>query len=166
MADADPGNITVLGHRRWCLNPAMKKTGFGRSDRFTAMFAFDRSREKVPDFTFVAFPPRGYLPLDYFRPNWPWCVSIHPRKYKPDPSLKPTITELDKDLNKVGEPLKLNYAAADLNGFGIPFCLIFRPEPTAVKAGNRYLVEVNGLQPLVRGVPKDIRYVVEFVMLK
>jgi len=167
VEDSDPGNIERLGHRRWCLNPWMQKTGLGRTGRFTAMYSFDSSRKMVPDFTFVAFPPRGYMPVEYFRPRWAWNISLHPRKYQNlDPSIRPIITEVDKELQKVGEPLKLNFLAVDRNGFGIPNCLIFRPEPAAVKVGKRYLVEIEGLKPAVPGAAKDIRYVVEFVTLK
>src|SRR5208337_1811763 len=37
MSDSDPGNIDRLGHRRWCINPTMQKTGFGKSGSFSAM---------------------------------------------------------------------------------------------------------------------------------
>jgi hypothetical protein len=145
----------------------MQKTGFGRAGQFLAMFSFDSSRKTVPDFTFVAFPPRGYMPMEYFRPGRAWNVSLHPRKYKGmDPSVKPILTELDKELNKVGEPLKLNFLAVERTPFAIPNCLIFRPEPAAVKAGKRYLVEIYGLTSAAPGAPKAIRYVVEFVTLK
>src|SRR5438045_1192356 len=32
MDDSDETNIDRVGHRRWCLNPAMKKVGFGQAD--------------------------------------------------------------------------------------------------------------------------------------
>lgn len=167
MEDSDPGNIEHLGHRRWCLNPWMQKTGLGKTDRFTAMFSFDSSRKMVPDFSFVAYPPRGLAPVEFFGPKWAWNVSLHPRKYqKMDPSIKPLVTEVDKELKKVGDALKLNFVAVDGIPFGIPNCLIFRPEPAAVKVGKRYLVEIEGLKPTVPGAPKTIRYVVEFVSLK
>lgn len=167
MDDSDPSNIERLGHRRWCLNPLMQKTGLGRTDRFAALFSFDSSRQMVPDFTFVPFPPRGFMPVEYFRPGWAWNISLHPRKYRPlDPSVKPVLTEVDQELKKVGDPLKLNFLGVDHTGFGIPNCLIFRPEPAAVKVGKRYLVEIVGLKPAVPGVAMDIRYLVELVTLK
>src|SRR5262249_50213938 len=44
MWDSDGGNIDRVGHRRWCRNPAMQKTGFGGSGKSTAMWAFDMGR--------------------------------------------------------------------------------------------------------------------------
>jgi len=67
MNDSDPGNIDRVGHRRWCLNPRMGKTGFGAYGNYAAMWSMDGSRTEVPDFDFVAFPPRGYMPVEYFR---------------------------------------------------------------------------------------------------
>src|SRR5262245_25976619 len=37
MDDSDKGNIAAMGHRRWCINPTMGKTGLGRTKEFTAM---------------------------------------------------------------------------------------------------------------------------------
>ena len=44
MNDSDASNIARVGHRRWCLNPAMLKTGFGITGRWSAMWSFDSSR--------------------------------------------------------------------------------------------------------------------------
>src|SRR5207248_7661158 len=67
MNDSDPGNIDRLGHRRWCLNPAMLKTAFGVEDHYSAMWSFDSSRQDMPDYDLVAFPPRGLTPTTHFK---------------------------------------------------------------------------------------------------
>lgn len=36
MEDSDAGNIAMVGHRRWQLNPKMGKVGFGTAGRFVA----------------------------------------------------------------------------------------------------------------------------------
>src|SRR5689334_9610383 len=72
MDDSDGGNIDRLGHRRWCLNPTMKKTGFGRVGEFTAMYVFDMSRKDVPDFDFISWPARGPMPVQYFKSGFVW----------------------------------------------------------------------------------------------
>src|SRR5262245_5280496 len=76
MFDSDSSNIDRLGHRRWCLNPGMKKTGFGRVGVFAAMYAFDRSRANVPNYDYICFPARGYMPIDFFGPREAWSVSL------------------------------------------------------------------------------------------
>ena len=65
MEDSDKSNIDRLGHRRWCLNPMMKKVGFGRTKTFSAMYSFDHSRERVPPFEYVAWPPAGRRPSSW-----------------------------------------------------------------------------------------------------
>src|SRR4029077_3394910 len=81
MFDSDAGSIERLGHRRWCLNPAMQKTGFGRSGAFTVMYSFDQSRAKVPEFHFICYPAHGYMPLEFFSPRTAWSITLNPLKY-------------------------------------------------------------------------------------
>ncbi len=70
MYDSDQSNISRVGHRRWCINPAMGKTGFGavKNDRgeFGSMMAHDTSNKgNVPAWDWVVFPARGYMPLSH-----------------------------------------------------------------------------------------------------
>jgi uncharacterized protein YkwD len=48
MMDAGASNAADMGHRRWVLNPTMRKTGFGAaqgaSGQYMSMYAFDGSR--------------------------------------------------------------------------------------------------------------------------
>ncbi|MCS7306495.1 MAG: hypothetical protein NZ602_15470, partial [Thermoguttaceae bacterium] len=78
MDDSDQKNIDRLGHRRWCLNPAMQKTGFGSGWGYTAMWSMDDSRTEIPEYDFVAFPPRGVTPVASFRSHYAWSVSLNP----------------------------------------------------------------------------------------
>ena len=82
MDDSDAGNIAKLGHRRWCLNPAMLKTGFGADGHYTCMWSFDGSRRDIPDYDAVAFPPRGIMPTTHFGANYAWSFSVNPQKYR------------------------------------------------------------------------------------
>ena len=41
MEDHGENNLDHVGHRRWCLNPRMRRTGFGSSGGFCAMWAHD-----------------------------------------------------------------------------------------------------------------------------
>ncbi len=49
MDDGDEKNIDRVGHRRWCLNPGMKYTGFGFYRDYSALYAFDGSREEITE---------------------------------------------------------------------------------------------------------------------
>jgi hypothetical protein len=167
MYDSEEGNISRVGHRRWCLNPAMQKTGFGRSaGQFTAMYIFDRSRKEVPDYDFVGWPPPGPVPVEYFR-GGAWTVSVNPAKYnKPGTDVTARLYAADKEGNKAGDALKLNYSGLDTGGFGIPNCIIFRPEKAAITPGRRYVVEIEGLTKGRDRKAAPLRYEVEFFSVK
>jgi len=167
MDDSDAGNISRLGHRRWCLNPTMQKTGFGRFGDYTAMYVFDRNRKEVPDYDFVSWPPRGRMPVEYIKAGSAWNVSVNPRKYNaPGEDVTAKVYAADKEGKKVGEPLKLNYSGADTNGFGIPNCIIFRVEKASIAPGKRYVVEIEGLTTGKEKKPAPVQYDVEFVSVK
>ena len=164
MDDSDDRNIDRLGYRRWCLNPSMAKTGFGRSGVFSAMYTFDRGRKTLVDYDFICWPARGYMPISFFGPKHAWNVSLNPAKYKaPGMDFTPKIYQADAKGAKKGKPLKLNYQRVDTVGFGIPNCIIFRPENLALVSGARYVVELDGIEAQAADGPAMLRYVVEFV---
>jgi hypothetical protein len=164
MFDSDPGNIDRVGHRRWCLHPAMKKTGFARVGRCSAMYVVDRSREPLPDFDFICFPARGYMPVDFFSSRHAWSVTLNPKKYKtPARDLTPVVYEVDWESGQKGAQLKLDYRGVDKAGFGIPNCIIFRPEGASIAPGRRYIVELPEIVPSAGGEPVTLKYEVEFV---
>ena len=167
MFDSDQSNISVLGHRRWALNPTMQKTGFGKSGKFAAMWAFDRTQKSVPDFDYVCYPPRGLAPVEFFGGAWGWNVSLNPKKFAAlKDSVKVQLTPMDAQLNKAGEPLKLNFSKNSNLGAGLPYCVIFRPDASAVAPGKRYLVEIDGLLRADGKTAASISYLTEFVSLK
>jgi uncharacterized protein YkwD len=164
MSDSDAGNIDRLGHRRWCLNPAMKKTGFARIGSFDAMYVVDRGRDPLPDFDFICWPARGYMPVDFFGARQAWSVTLHPKKYKaPAKDFAPKVYQADDLGGRQGEPLKLDFKNVNTTGFGIPNCVIFRPAGASIAPGQRYIVELPGIAPLAGGEPVTLRYEVEFV---
>ena len=59
-------------------------------------------------------------------------------------------------------PLNLNYKKVSQTGFGIPFCIIFRPDKLALADGKRYWVEITGLEKK-DGAAATLRYMVFFV---
>ena len=69
----DHGVFDSVGHRRWCLNPPMKKTGFGKVGEYYAMYAFNTDNtEKI--YKNVVWPCRNQ-PLEFG--NSPiWTLSM------------------------------------------------------------------------------------------
>ena len=114
MDDSDQGNIDLVGHRRWRLNPKMARTGFGCGGRFGVMWSFDSDRKEVPDYAFVAFPPRGLTPVSVFKESMAWSVSLNPDKYQSpqQESVKVTVVPVrfqprQGTLQKGPQPLEL-----------------------------------------------------------
>ncbi len=167
MDDSDPKNIDRLAHRRWCLNPAMLKVGFGRSPsgEFTAMWAHDAGRDPVPDYDFVAYPPAGFAPIGYFGPRHAWSFSPNPAKFRiPDPkavSIK-VCRKTDRSPDKPGAEVKLDYSTTETGRFGSGPCVIFRPQAVDLADGSRYVVEITGLTD-AGGQPAKVSYLVIFV---
>jgi hypothetical protein len=150
--DTDPN----LGHRRSSLNPALLKTGFGKTGKFSAMWSMDASRKELPEYEFVAFPVRGFMPLEYFAAKDAWSFSLNLKKYKaPAEAAQLKVFAVDALLNKVGQALSLPSRSISGN------CIIFRPEAPAVPA-RRYLVEIDGLA-LQDGTAERLSYYVEFL---
>lgn len=166
MDDSDATNIDCLGHRRWCINPMMQKTGFGQSGNYMAMWSSDSSQKFVPDYHFVCYPARGFMPVQYFGAKYAWNISLNAAKYKkPDKSVRVSIHEVDEILNKTNT-LKFDYFHIDSAGFGIPNCIIFRPVALDQAPGKRYLVEVKGIVAVNNLPMPPLRYLVEFVSIK
>jgi len=162
MNDSDPSNIDRVGHRRWCLNPGMKRTGFGKDEAYSAMWSFDESRTKIPDFEAICYPPRGYLPVRYFGPGHAFSVQLNPNKYRaPDiTSTEITVTPPDERYLRSGPPLAIENEKAQNSGFGVRYCLIFRPRGIVVAPGARYLVEIKFVKE--KPARQSLRWLVEF----
>jgi hypothetical protein len=159
MNDSDERNIAALGHRNWCVNPAMRKTGFGAVPGFSAMWATDASRAGTPDFATLAFPPPGYVPIDFFGASWAWSLWLDPQDF-PAPSRDRVIVEIvpvAADFLPSGPALELDHTGFLTESAGIRYSVVFRPARFALEEGARYRVTVSGLGP-----KQPLRYFVEF----
>jgi hypothetical protein len=167
MDDSDASNIDRVGHRRWCLNPAMLRTGFGVDGSYSAMWSFNMSRRNVPDYDAVAFPPRGLTPSSHFKSNYAWSLSLNPLKFHdPDSSVKVTVTPMRFDPEKVmlereTKPLEMDYFKVTETSFGGSMCIIFRPKNVSVSAWSAYSVSISGLKNL-KGQDVPVEYFVGF----
>jgi len=161
MDDSDPKNIERLGHRRYCLNPAMQKTGLGKAGKFSAMYVMGPPADNVPDYDFICYPPRGYMPTRFFKPKSAWNISLNPKKYKaPEDSVKVKVYYLDKAYNKTGKPLELTNLHVDRNPRGSsPHSIIFLPKDLSA---SRVWVEVEDLKDS-EGKPVTLHFLTEFV---
>lgn len=113
MFDSDESNIEMVGHRMWCLSRTMATTGFGRNGPYFAMYAHDRRRKSAPAWKTVAFPPAGYVPVDYFTAHrtqgnvpYGWCIALNPKNFQWSEDYEVEVMPLDEELRE-GEPLSI-----------------------------------------------------------
>lgn len=148
MDDSDADNIATLGHRRWCLNPPLKRLGFGQAGRYFVMWAHDESGQRRFEQPAICFPPAGHVPIDMFRPNHAWSVTLNTRHFA-----KPNINEVGIDIRDGGisdrensGPMTMNFLTAETSGYGVPNCIIFRPNDLLTTVGKNYRITITGLR--------------------
>lgn len=162
MDDSDEKNVGRVGHRRWCLHPAMGATGFGQVRGFSAMWSFDGFNATVADDQLVCFPAAGFWPLAYYRMRTAWSISAEPGRYQFEDKATPKVYLLGgsdrfpADVKGLRE-LKVADVRVSREGIGTPQCLIFRPDVTP-RRGTRVGVVV----PLKGWTSPNLEYVVEF----
>lgn len=160
MDDGDTSNIDRIGHRRWCLNPSMGRTGFGQSGMWSAMWATDSSGPGSGVKGPVLFPPAGYVPVDFFGARYPWSIQVVKGTVpKSADEMTIEVHRLDQFFLNAGDPLELNWKSVSGDAYGGSPCIIFRPVGVELVPGARYGVTVRW------GSSKapQYRYLVEFI---
>lgn len=153
LEDSDSYNIKMVGHRRWCLNPSMGKTGFGEADKYQSMWVFDTSNSSAKQ-TGVAWPAQN-MPVEYFGNDYAWSWSLG-QVITNTSDVKVTLTRLsDKKTWTFSESSSDGYFTVNNEYYGEPGCVIFRPESISYKAGDSFTVSITGA-----GLP--VNYGVEF----
>lgn len=160
LDDSDASNLDRIGHRMHCLAGALKKTGFGSFEGYSAMWSMDRSGRRR-DVDVAAYPPAGHVPVDRFHGRIAWSLTFAPGfRRVPDVSgVEVRVRALDERSFPHGEALELDHKARLGN-----HTLVFRPVGLEVKPEAGYWVEIHGLAGAKRGEP--YRYLVRFVDLE
>jgi uncharacterized protein YkwD len=177
MDDSDMDNLEVVGHRRWILNPPLKQVGVGLAESveewmYSALQVFDKSRTEKIDYEYIAYPAQGAFPIEVFKSDYAWSVSINPKKYA-EPSLKEVSVgvkrlrdnktwNLSYNNNRVTE--KGAFFNVENNYYGTGPAIIFRPDGIdGYRAGDRFEVKIDGLYSSSDGSKKPISYSVDFM---
>ncbi len=162
MDDSDARNIEKVGHRAWCMNPAMTETGFGTVDHFSAMWSISGDRKDVPDYEIVACPPEGHAPAQWFGTHWAWSTSLNPKHFDAPKSgnVKVIVTPVGETFLPTGGPLALNHLSVLQKSAGVPYMVVFRPVGVSLEPGTRYRVTIEGLTS--KGKPRPLHYYVHF----
>ena len=140
MEDSDSGNIRYVGHRGWCLNPTMGKTGFGVAGRYMSMYAIDMSNNS--SIKNVAWPAQT-MPLEYFGKDYAW--SLFTGQNETESRVKVTLKRKSDGKTWTFSKGKANgdfYVSNDYQKGTI----VFRPKGiTEYKAGDIFTVSVTGV---------------------
>ncbi len=80
--DSDAANEQKVGHRRWCLNPRMGRTGFGAVGQYSVMYAHDLSARPAPWST-VTWPPAGWFATQLMPPSLAWMAQLNANHFRP-----------------------------------------------------------------------------------
>ncbi|MFO1492033.1 MAG: SHD1 domain-containing protein [Kiritimatiellia bacterium] len=163
MNDSGGDTMPVLGHRRWCLNPGMLKTGFGTSGSYSCMHAVDSSRGQVPDWEMVAYPAPGFFPISYFGARHAWSITLNPNEFRHPEEIREGQIKVCRvhDSGKLGDEMQLVYSGVDHAGYGVANCIIFLPKDLDLGNGKRYRVEVADIKKK-SGKTVTLSYEVEF----
>lgn len=141
IADSGDNNREARGHRAWCLNPPMKRVGFGGSGSYSAMWCMNSEGKSIRDSW--TYPGKGLFPLEYMRGN-AWSLYGAGVPDSAD-KVKVRVFRLskrpDKPLSATGEipgrEIPVNYVSkAMMNGIN------FEPEEPAKR--GIYWVDVRG----------------------
>ena len=130
--DTDESNIDRVGHRRWILNPYMKKMGFGIVGRAAASYVLDGNYSGSKVYDYVAWPPENmpYELYDYSYMGYAFSVSLCSAYSTPDINkitVEMTSEKLDKTwkLDKNSDDMYNDYLTIDTQNFGSGDCIIF-----------------------------------------
>ncbi|MCM1132451.1 MAG: dockerin type I domain-containing protein [Ruminococcus flavefaciens] len=155
MNDSDSSNIARVGHRRWCLNPAMLETGFGAVENHSAMYAFDMQRNATE--TGVCWPAQN-MPTDYFYSDTAWSISMG--RYVDSEDVSVTLTRKSDSKEWIFSSSSADGDFyVDNSNRGQTGCIIFRPSGISdYYAGDVFDVKIEGLD-------EPVEYSVNFFSL-
>ena len=141
MSDDDDGNISRVGHRAWCLNPTMGKTGFGVVDNYYNMHSFDGSH--TSSVKNISWPAQN-MPVEYFEKNMPWSIFTGSSETASD--VKVTLTRQSD-----GKVWNFSQDSADgyfnCTNYIQNGTIVFRPgDITGYNDGDVFTVSVTGVK--------------------
>ena len=132
----DDGNFTTIGHRRWALNPTMKKSGFGFVDGYAAMYCLDNTFAET-EYKNIPWPCRN-MTLEFGNTSH-WTLSTG-KTLSNDIVVTLTNRRTKKIETFSNENPNKFYISNE--GYGLKGCIIF--EGPLVKQEDSYRVDIKG----------------------
>lgn len=176
VRDDGESNRTVLGHRRWLLNPYMEKTGFGLANSqsgmsYVTMYAVDTGNIDA-QWEYVAWPSEGAFPVELMRADLPWSISLNADLYSDTSNIQVYLKEETSGAEFCFTPDSSNAdgeCTLSSESCGAGDCLIFLPDLEA-KGIDEYVqnqlwtVHIVGLRN-PQGATQEIRFQCEMTSL-
>lgn len=141
MADNSHSNLETVGHRRWIINPQMKKTMFGLAYNpssyytyYSTMYAFNQERDfDEVSYQYISWPAAGLFPTEILTSADPWSITLNPSLYDINRLSEAYVTISRKSDNKQWRLDDTNrdkdgdFFKIELSHYGINNAIIFRP---------------------------------------
>ena len=143
-----------LGHRRWLLNPAMKKSGFGAVGSYAAVFVFDGITGD-PSYRGIAWPAQN-MPLEFFSNSDEWHVSFGKELSKSDVLVTLSRRSDGKVWTFSEDNADGKFNVENSNFGGQKGCVIFCPDNVSYSDGDQFDVMISGVGE------SDVAYTVNF----
>ena len=168
LSDADSGNRSRVGHRRWILYPTLYKIGFGQVEGYTATRVIGGERNYSAKEYGVAWPAQN-TPVELLSYSgnssvnlYPWSISFG---QAPGSDINVTLIN-----NQTGYSWHFgnDYADGEFyvnnGGYGQRGCVIFYPEYLHMSKGDSYTVQINNIG--ISGYQDTLTYNVNIFSLK
>ena len=160
MDDPGSNNSGILGHRRWQLNPALGKVGFGyafgygRYRYYTNEKVFDSSAP-VQRYNFISWPASGSFPSvdSFIYYTTEWSVTVEPKTFKSF-----GLSDIRVTVERVSDGKVFIFSDTEredgifnveTSNYGVSNCIIFRPTPLAETYSGLYNVTITGLHDML-----------------
>ena len=164
MDDSDSSNISRVGHRRWLMNPRMKKVGFGVSTRrgYAVTYVIEEfgksgtlSQQEYQQYlNWKKWPisreyitwPASSTPEEYFTAQTAWSITPNSDVFNQFNNVTVKLTRRrDGKTWTFGRNGSSGYFNIADNSVAYDQCIIFRPNNIEYNAGDTFTVEVSGL---------------------
>ena len=157
MDDEDPSNNKVLGHRRWLMNPFLKRIGIGQVEDFNNIYVADDSALSFNNDNIVTYPTKVNF-TEFINPRTPFSVNLGvDYKIENIDNVKVVVTDKDGNITTYTKDNGLFY---DNGSYGNSTALIFGNELSKEK-GSEYNIKVIGLKANEKDFP--IEYTSKFI---
>eukprot|EP01063_Lacrimia_lanifica_P019786 TRINITY_DN27200_c0_g1_i1.p1 TRINITY_DN27200_c0_g1~~TRINITY_DN27200_c0_g1_i1.p1 ORF type:complete len:548 (+),score=172.55 TRINITY_DN27200_c0_g1_i1:52-1695(+) len=142
MNDSGRAGAAVMAHRRWLLAPGLAQTGFGQSGTVSTVYSYAASQNYHCLAPFVALPPAGCFPVEWFDSRMYWSCQLNPMCYLLGSDIRVRVCPVVKGTRQ--ENIVHSEVVVSEEEHGTGPCVVFQPEGIPAEGGV-YEVEISGI---------------------